>query len=105
MINGVTELMMMKADILSEFDEIEICTHYDHKGEKIDYLPYNIDAQYLKPITTKVKGWKVDLTEIDSKEKLPAALLDYVKYIEKAVNTPISIVSVGPDRKQTIHMN
>lgn len=105
MINGVTELMMMKADILSEFDEIEVCTHYDHKGEKIDYLPYNIDAQYLKPITTKLKGWKVDLTEIDSKEKLPAALLDYVKYIEKAVNTPISIVSVGPDRKQTIHMN
>jgi adenylosuccinate synthase len=105
MINGVTELMMMKADILSEFDEIEICTHYDHKGEKIDYLPYNIDPQYLKPITTKVKGWKVDLTGIDSKEKLPAALLDYVKYIEKAVNTPISIVSVGPDRKQTIQMN
>ncbi|PBQ33021.1 adenylosuccinate synthase [Sphingobacteriaceae bacterium] len=105
MINGVTELMMMKADILSEFDEIEICTHYDHKGEKIDYLPYNIDPQYLKPITIKVKGWKVDLTEIDSKEKLPAALLEYVKYIEKAVNTPISIVSVGPDRKQTIHMN
>jgi len=105
MINGVTELMMMKADILSEFDEIEICTHYDHKGEKIDHLPFNIDPQYLKPITIKVKGWKVDLTEIDSKEKLPVALMEYIKYIEKAVSTTISIVSVGPDRKQTIQMN
>lgn len=105
MINGVTELMMMKADILSEFEEIEICTHYEYNGELIDYLPYNIDPKYLKPVTTTVKGWHVDLTAIDSKDKLPAALLDYVKYIEKAVETPISIVSVGPDRKQTIRMN
>ena len=105
MINGVTELMMMKADILSEFEEIEICTHYEYNGELIDYLPYNIDPKYLKPVTTTVKGWHVDLTAIDSKDKLPAALMDYVKYIEKAVETPISIVSVGPDRKQTIRMN
>jgi adenylosuccinate synthase len=105
MVNGVTELMMMKADVLSVFDEIEICTHYDHNGKKIDYLPYNIDPNYLKPITIKVKGWNVDLTAIDSKEKLPAALMDYIKFIEKAVNTPITVVSVGPDRKQTIHMN
>ena len=105
MVNGVTELMMMKADVLSVFDEIEICTHYDHNGVIIDYLPYNIDPNYLKPVTKKVKGWNVDLTAIDSKEKLPAALMDYVKFIEKAVNTPITIVSVGPDRKQTIKMN
>ena len=105
MINGVTELMMMKADILSEFEEIEICTHYEYNGELIDYLPYNIDPKYLKPVTTTVKGWHVDLTAIDSKDKLPAALLDYVTFIEKAVETPISIVSVGPDRKQTIRMN
>ena len=105
MVNGVTELMMMKADVLSVFEEIEICTHYLHNGEKIDYLPYNIDPAYLKPITIKVKGWNVDLTAIDSKEKLPAALMEYIRFIEKAVNTPISIVSVGPDRKQTIRMN
>jgi adenylosuccinate synthase len=104
MINGVTELMMMKADVLSSFEEIEICTHYNYNGQVIDYLPYNIDPNYLKPITTKVKGWHTDLTKIDSKEKLPIQLLDYVKYIEKAVGTPISIVSVGPDRKQTIRM-
>lgn len=104
MINGVTELMMMKADILSEFENIEICTHYNYNGQVIDYLPYNIDPNYLKPITTTVKGWNKDLTEIISKEMLPKELIDYVRFIEKAVNTPISIVSVGPDRKQTIKM-
>lgn len=105
MINGVTELMMMKADVLSDFEEIEICTHYNYNGQVIDYLPYNIDPQYLKPITITVKGWHTDLTKIESKDKLPKELLEYVKYIEKAVSTPISIVSVGPDRKQTIRMN
>lgn len=72
---------------------------------EIFIIPYNIDPAYLKPITTKVKGWNVDLTAIDSKTKLPAALMEYITFIEKAVNTPISIVSVGPDRKQTIRMN
>jgi adenylosuccinate synthase len=104
MVNGVTELMMMKADVLSVFPEIEICTHYEYNGKKIDYLPYNIDPNYLKPITIKMKGWNDDLTAIDSKEKLPAALKEYISYIEKAVNAPVTIVSVGPDRKQTIRM-
>jgi adenylosuccinate synthase len=105
MINGVTELMMMKADVLSNFAEIEVCTHYNYNGQVIDYLPYNIDPNYLKPITTTLKGWNVDLTAIDSKSKLPKELMDYVKFIENAVGAPISIVSVGPDRKQTIRMN
>lgn len=105
MINGVTELMMMKADVLSDFENIEICTHYNYDGKVIDYLPYNIDPNYIKPITITMKGWNVDLTAIESKDKLPVELLDYVKYIEKAVNTHISIVSVGPDRKQTIRMS
>ena len=105
MVNGVTELMMMKADVLSDFEEIEVCTHYEYDGKNIDYLPYNIDPNYLKPITIKLKGWNSDLTSIDSKNKLPEDLMNYVKFIEKSVNTPISIVSVGPDRKQTIFMN
>ncbi|MCC6371810.1 MAG: adenylosuccinate synthase, partial [Bacteroidia bacterium] len=104
MVNGVTELMMMKADVLSAFEEIEVCTHYDYDGKLIDYLPYNIDPNYVKPVTIKMKGWNVDLTNIDDKSKLPDALMDYVRFIEKSVNTPISIVSVGPDRKQTIRM-
>jgi adenylosuccinate synthase len=104
MINGVTELMMMKADILSEFEEIEICTHYDYNGKVIDYLPYNIDPNYLKPITARLKGWNKDLTAIDEKNKLPKELMDYILFIEQATGTPITIVSVGPDRKQTIIM-
>lgn len=105
MVNGVTELMMMKADVLSGFEEIEVCTHYEYEGRQIDYMPYNIDPNYLKPVTIRMKGWQADLTAIDHKDKLPQALIDYVRFIEKTVNTPISIVSVGPDRKQTIRMN
>ena len=104
MVNGVTELMMMKADILSEFENIEVCTHYNYNGQVIDYLPYNIDPSYIKPITITLKGWNRDLTAIENKHDLPVELLDYVQYIEKAVNTKITIVSVGPDRKQTIRM-
>ena len=70
----------------------------------IDYLPYNIDPSYIKPITITLKGWNRDLTAIENKQDLPVELLDYVQYIEKAVNTKITIVSVGPDRKQTIRM-
>lgn len=104
MVNGVTELMMMKADVLSDFETIEICTHYDYNGKIIDYLPYNIDPAYLKPITTSLKGWNKDLTSIENKSDLPKELMAYVDFIEKAVATKITIVSVGPDRKQTIHM-
>ncbi|MBK7816108.1 MAG: adenylosuccinate synthase [Sphingobacteriaceae bacterium] len=103
-INGVTELMMMKADVLSDFDSLNICTHYLHNGEKIDYLPYNIDPKYLQPVYTTVKGWGVDLTDVTDKTKLPKELMDYIKFIEKETETPITIVSVGPDRTQTIRM-
>jgi len=104
MVNGVTELMMMKADVLSDFQTIEVCTHYSYRGKTIDYLPYNIDPAYLKPITVKLKGWNKDLTQIDNKSKFPQELNDYIRFIETAVETPISIVSVGPDRTQTIRM-
>ena len=104
MINGVTELMMMKADVLSNFENIEVCTHYNYNGKVIDYLPYNIDPSYLKPITVSLKGWAEDLTAIDNKSKLPQTLLEYIQFIEKLVEIPISIVSVGPDRTQTIRM-
>jgi adenylosuccinate synthase len=104
MVNGVTELMMMKADVLSMFKEIKICTQYKYRGKLIDYLPYNIEQKYLKPVTISLKGWNKDLTSIDSKKKLPKELMNYIKFIEKATGTPISIVSVGPDRKQTIKM-
>lgn len=103
-INGVTELMMMKADILSEFETIRVCTHYMHRGKKIDYLPYSIEPAEVTPVYEDLPGWHSDLTKLSSKEQLPKALADYVKYIEKAVEVPVSIVSIGPDRTQTIRM-
>jgi adenylosuccinate synthase len=105
MVNGVTELMMMKADVLSLFDEIEVCTSYMYEGKEINYLPYNLDPAYLKPRLKKMKGWHCDLTHINSPQNLPAPLVEYIRFIEKEVQTRISVVSVGPDRKQTIHLD
>jgi adenylosuccinate synthase len=104
MINGVTELMMMKADILSEFDEIHVCTHYKYKDEVIDYLPYDIIDNDVEPVYTKLKGWKCDLTKMEQADQLPVELKEYIRFIEKQTGVPVSIVSLGPDRKQTIFM-
>jgi adenylosuccinate synthase len=105
MINGVTELIMMKADVLSEFDTIKICTHYIHKGKQIDYLPYDISPEFVTPVYKDLAGWKKDLTGLHSIEDMPPQLCDYVEFIEKATGIPIRIVSVGPDRKQTLIRN
>ena len=103
-INGVTKLMMMKADVLSEFENIKVCTHYTYNGEVIDYLPYNIEGD-IEPIYKELPCWKEDLTEKTNMAELPKELTDYVAYLEKELETPIAIVSVGPDRKQTIRNN
>ncbi|MGP1993340.1 adenylosuccinate synthase [Zobellia laminariae] len=102
-INGVTELMMMKADVLSGFDTLKICTAYNYKGEKIEHLPFNIEAENVTPIYSEMKGWKEDLTKMSSANQLPATLMAYIEFLEKELEVPIKIVSVGPDRTQTIH--
>lgn len=102
-INGVTELMMMKADVLSGFDTIKVCTAYQYKGEKIQHLPYSIEEEYVTPVYTEMKGWSEDLTKRSKAEDLPATLNDYIAFLEEQLNVPIKIVSVGPDRLQTIH--
>jgi len=102
-INGVTELMMMKADVLSGFDNIKVCTAYKYKGEEIQHLPYNIEEEYVTPLYTEMKGWSKDLTKLSKAEELPATLNDYIAFLEEQLNVPIKIVSVGPDRLQTIH--
>ena len=103
-INGVTQLMMMKADILSGFDTIRVCTGYEYRGEKISHLPFNIENDLLKPIYEEIPGWSMDVTGCTSKEELPEKLMDYIAYIEEKTGVPVSLVSVGPDRKQTIHL-
>ena len=101
-INGVTELMMMKGDVLSGFDKIMVCTGYKYKGDIITHFPYNIEPEKLEPVYTEFKGWSEDITKIKDFNCLPDNLKDYIEFIENELETPIKIVSVGPDRTQTI---
>ena len=75
---------------------------YKYKNQEINHLPYNIEEENVTPIYTEFKGWQADLTEMSTYEQLPIELKDYIAFIEKEVEVPIKIVSVGPDRKQTI---
>ena len=102
-VNGVTQLMMMKGDVLSGFDTLKICTQYKYKGEVIDHLPYNIEPENVEPVYSEMKGWEEDLTKMKGDEQLPKELNAYIEFLEKELNVPIKIVSVGPDRSQTIH--
>lgn len=102
MINGVSELSMMKADVLSIFKKIQVCTHYEIDGKLYDYMPYDIEGIEIKPIYKELEGWNCDLTQLDSMKNAPQALHDYISYLEKELEVPITVVSVGPDRKQTL---
>ncbi|MFM9051417.1 MAG: adenylosuccinate synthase [Bacteroidota bacterium] len=102
MINGVTDLTMTKPDVLSGFDEILVCTHYEIDGERIDYMPYDIVNSEVRPVYTCLKGWKKDLSGIENEHDFPVELSDYISWIENQLDVPVSIVSVGPDRRQTI---
>jgi adenylosuccinate synthase len=103
MINGATELSMMKADILGEFDKISVCTHYMIDGERYDYFPYDVNDVEITPVYKELDGWNCDLTELGSYDDAPQALKNYVSYLEEQLEVPITVVSVGPDRKQTLH--
>lgn len=103
MINGVTKLFMMKADVLNIFDEILVCTEYQlPSGQKIDTLSFEITETQVKPVYKKMKGWHCALDQVRTYEEFPQALKDYVQYLEEALQVPIALVSVGPDRVQTI---
>lgn len=102
-INGVTELMMMKADVLSGFEKLKVCTAYNYKGNNIKHLPYSIEPEYVTPVYTELKGWAKDLTKMSKSDELPDTLIDYIEFLEKELEVPIKIVSVGPDRTQTIY--
>ena len=101
-VNGVTQLMMMKGDVLSGFKTLKVCTAYQYKGEEITHFPYNIEPENVTPVYQEFKGWAQDLTGMTTYEELPKELKEYIEFIEKEVEVPIKIVSVGPDRKQTI---
>jgi adenylosuccinate synthase len=102
MLNGATRLMMMKADVLSDFDTVNVCTHYEIDGEITELLPYDINGADIKPVFKEFRGWQKDLTGIKAIEDLPEELEDYIRFIENEVGVPVVIVSVGPDRSQTL---
>ena len=101
-INGVTQLMMMKGDVLSGFKKLKVCTAYNYQGKTITHFPYDIDPELVTPVYTELPGWKEDLTGMTQADQLPKELLGYIEYLEAELGVPIKIVSVGPDRKQTI---
>ncbi len=103
MINGVTELSMMKADVLDKFETIKACTHYIINGEKMDYFPFDINDAEVTPVYEEIKGWNTDLTKLTNFADAPQALKDYVTYLERNLEVPVTVVSVGPDRTQTLN--
>lgn len=102
MINGVTRLAMMKADVLSIFESIKVCTHYEQDGELIGTIPFDLNDPAIKPVYAELSGWKTNLTNISSIDEIPQELDAYISFIEEAIGVPVWIVSVGPDRKQTL---
>ena len=102
-INGVTQLMMMKGDVLSGFKTIKVCTAYETASGLMEYLPYDIASEKITPHYTELEGWEEDLTKMTSFNDFPDAFKAYIAYLENALEVPIKIVSVGPDRKQTIY--
>ena len=101
-INGVTQLMMMKSDVLSGFDKVKICTAYKIDNRVINYFPYKIDSGEIKAIYKEFPGWEEDLSSMTESNEFPKNFNNYINYLEKELETPIKIVSVGPNRKQTI---
>jgi adenylosuccinate synthase len=101
-VNGVTQLMMMKGDVLSGIDTIKVCNQYKTEEGLINHFPFDINDESISPEYIEIPGWKEDLTQINTVEKLPKNFTDYIHFLERELNTPIKIVSVGPDRKQTI---
>jgi adenylosuccinate synthase len=102
MINGVTQLILTKSDVLSEFDTIKVCVAYKINGETTDQLPFDVNIP-IEPVYQEFKGWKKDITGATKMTELPVELLEYIKFVESEVRVPFTIISVGPDRKQTIY--
>ena len=104
MLDGVTELIMMKADVLDTFDTIKVAVGYKVDGVETDQVPYDTYAE-IEPVYKEFKGWNKDLSQITREEELPFEFMNYVRFIEKELNVPISVISLGPDRVQTIFRN
>tara|TARA_B100000945_G_C20410030_1_gene612075 strand:- start:207 stop:1475 length:1269 start_codon:yes stop_codon:yes gene_type:complete len=105
MLNGVTELYMMKADVLSDFNEIKVCVGYNYNGEKIDYFPSSIESKNISPIYKTFQGWTSKSNKAQKFEDLEKNFQSYVRFIEDQVGVKINLISLGPVREQTIYIN
>lgn len=101
MVNGVTKLIMMKSDVLDGFDTVKACVAYKQNGKEINYFPYDISTG-IEPVYKEMPGWKVDMTKFTSEDQFPKEFKDYIAFLEAELETPIKIISIGPDREQTI---
>lgn len=101
MLNGVTQLIMMKSDVLDDFDEIKACVAYKINDKETTQFPYSIEDD-IEPVYVTLPGWKTDMTGMQSEEEFPKQFKEYIEFLERELETPITIVSIGPDRKQTI---
>lgn len=105
MLNGVTDLIMMKSDVLDGFDTINACVAYEIDGKRVDEFPFSLDDADLKPVYTTLPGWKTDMTHFKTEDEFPKNFKDYISFLEGELGVPITIVSIGPDREQTIFLN
>ena len=101
MVDGVTKLIMMKSDVLDTFETIKACVAYRHNGEEIDYFPFDVN-EGMEPVYVELPGWQTDMTGMQSEDEFPEEFNAYLSFLEDQLGVPIKIVSVGPDRAQTI---
>ena len=101
MMNGVTALIMMKSDILNDFDTIKVAVGYEVNGQQVDYFPYEAD-ETITPIYREFPGWNCDICNVRDFDQFPQQFKDYVAFIEAECGVPVKIISVGPDREETI---
>jgi adenylosuccinate synthase len=101
MVNGVTKLIMMKSDVLDTFPTIKACVAYKVNGVETPDFPYSIE-EGIEPVYKELKGWQTDMTKYTSEDQFPQEFKDYIKFLEEQLETPITIISIGPDREQTI---
>jgi adenylosuccinate synthase len=102
MLNGVDSLIMMKADVLNTFAKINVCSKYKINGQVKDEFPFDLSNETLEPVYQEMNGWNTRLGGIDSFDALPAPLSEYIRLIEKETGVPVEMVSIGPDRVQTL---
>lgn len=105
MINGVTQLIMMKSDVLDDFDEVKACVAYEINGKRVADFPFSLEQNEVKPVYVTLPGWKTDMTKMKSEDEFPENFRKYIEFLESELQTPITIISIGPDREQTILRN